>query len=355
MPEMMKAAIYYNNDKIRIEERPIPEIGPGDLLIKTAACGLCGSESMEWYQLKRAPKVMGHEPAGIVAKAGSEVKGFKEGDRVFVNHHVGRIHSHLALRGHFTSDPFYSSTNLEPGAMCEYFRAPAVNVETDTHLIPDKVSFEAATFMEPWGCVLGGLKVAGIQYGDTVAVVGAGFMGQGFVHLAPLFGAGAIIALDLSDFRLSKAGEMGATHTINPEKEDPKEVLYDLNHGRGADSVILTVPSISALEMAYDLVGVGGTLHLNAPPSGDRDWKLNPTRMYFDEITITNKYSADHHDTYQILKWLEAGRIRPEAAITHRFALEDVGRAFKLLVKADKSIKTMIYPNGYEFGGLEES
>jgi L-iditol 2-dehydrogenase len=346
MPEMMKAAIYYNNSDIRIEERPIPAIGPGDALIKVVASGLCGGEAMEWYHAPRAPKVMGHEPAGIVVEIGSDVKDFKVGDRVFVNHHVGRLSGHRALRGHFTRDPFYSKTGLDPGTMCEYFRAPAVNLQTDTHILPENISFAAATVLEPWGCVAGGLKVAGIQPGDTVAVVGCGFMGQGFVHMAPLFGAGQIIALDFSQYRLDKATEMGATSVVNPSNEDAFEKVKDLTDGHMADVVIVTVPNVKAWEQGYSLVGVGGTLHLNAPPPGEQSWSIKPEKLYFDEITITTKYSADHHDTYQVFRWLASNRINPEAVITNRFELDGIREAFDLLVAADKSLKSIIYPNG---------
>ncbi len=346
MKKMMKAAVYYNNNDIRIEEHPVPEIGPGELLIKTIVCGLCGSESMEWYQIKHAPKIMGHEASGIVAAVGDGVTGFKEGDRVFVNHHIGRIQSHLALRGHFTCDPYYKEKNLNPGAMCQYFSASAEHVLTDTHIVPDNVSFEAATVIEPWGCVAGGLKTARIQPGDTVAVVGCGFMGQGFVHMAPLFGAGKIFALDFSDYRLDKAMEMGASHTINPLNEEAVIKLKDLNYGRAADAVISTVPNTKALELALSLTGAGGTLHVNAPPSPEQNWTINPNDLYLKEITTTNKYSADHHDIYSVLRWLESGRIDPALAITHRFELDDIQKAFKLMIKADKSIKSVIYANG---------
>lgn len=348
MAQPMKAAVYYNNRDIRIEERPIPEIGPDDILVKTVACGLCAGEALEWYHIHRAPKVMGHEPAGVVVQAGKNVTRFKEGDRVFVNHHVGRIQSPLALRGRFTLDPFYKQTNLDPGAMCEYFRAPGVNIETDAHLIPPHISFEEATILEPWGCVTGGLKVAGIKPGDTVAVVGSGFMGLGFIHLAPLFGAGTIFALDFSEWRLEKARELGATFTINPKEENAVEKLFDLTGGRGADTVIVTVPQTQAWELAYSLTGAGGTLHLAAPPPGNQNWTINPEKLYFSEITLTSKYSADHHDTYQVLRWLEAGRIKPRLALTHRFRLEDIRQAFDLLLAADKSLKSVIFPHGFD-------
>ncbi|MBT4644664.1 MAG: alcohol dehydrogenase catalytic domain-containing protein [Deltaproteobacteria bacterium] len=346
MKKMMQAAVYYNNQDIRIEEHPIPDIGPGEVLIKTAACGLCGSESMEWYQIKHAPKIMGHEASGTIEAVGEGVTGFKEGDRVFVNHHIGRIHSHTALRGHFTCDPYYKQKNLNPGTMCQYFSASAEHVLTDTHIIPDHVPFGAATVIEPWGCVIGGLKTAGIQPGDTVAVVGCGFMGQGFVHMAPLFGSGKVFALDFSDYRLGKAQHMGATHSINPRKEDPDTKLKDLNQGRLADVVITTVPNTKALDQALSLIGPGGTLHINAPPAPDQNWQISPYDLYMKEVTTTNKYSADHNDIYSALRWLDAGRIDPEPVITHRFELDGTPEAFELLVKADKSIKSVIYANG---------
>ena len=348
MPDTMRAAVYYNNRDIRIEERLIPEIGPGDLLVKTVASGLCGGEAMEWYHIKTAPKVMGHEPAGVVVEVGKDVTRFKEGDRVFVNHHVGRTYSHLAQRGHFTRDPFYKQTHLEPGTMCEYFRAPAVNVEMDTHVLPENVSFAEAVVLEPWGCVAGGLKAAHVQPGDTLAVVGCGFMGQGFVHMAPLFGASTVIALDLSEYRLEKARKMGATFTVNPTQENAKEKVLELTRGNLADVVCVTVPTLRAWEQGYELVGVGGSLHFNAPAPREQRWQLDPERLYMSELTITSKYSADHHDTYQVLRWLEAGRIKPGPTLTHEFGLEGISEAFDLLLRADKSLKSIIYPHGVD-------
>lgn len=346
--EMMRAAVYYNNKDIRVEEVPIPEIGPGDLLVKTIACGLCGAEAMEWYHAPRAPKVMGHEPAGIVVEVGKDIAKFKVGDRIVFNHHVGQMQSPEALRGHYTIDRYYKTGGLKPGGMCEYFKLPSPIVEKDTHLIPDDVPFGITTVLEPWGCVVGGLKVSRIQPGDTIAVVGGGFMGQGFVHIAPLFGAGKIVAIDFSDYRLGKAFELGATHTINPKVENSVEKMLEFNNGRLADVVILTAPSIQALESAYKLLGPGATLHINAPPPIEEIWSFSPGDMYFKEICITTKYSADHFDTHQVLRWLVAGRIDPEKAITHRFPLEEITDAFDLLLEADKSLKSVVYPNGLD-------
>jgi len=345
MTETMRAAVYYAHDDIRIEDRPIPEIGAGDILLKTLASGLCGGEAMPWYK-KSEPKVLGHEPVGEVVAVGADVRGFEIGERLFVNHHVGRIASHWSLRGHFTRDPYYASTRLDPGAICQYYRASAAHLAVDAHKIPDNVSDTAAVTIEPWSCVVGGLKTCGIRPGDTVAVVGAGFMGQGFVHMAPLFGAGRVFALDFSDWRLGKALELGANHAINPAVGDPVEALRALNDGRSADVVVVTVPAAPAWDLASRLVEVGGTLHLGAPLPPGTPWTRDGNRAYFDEITVTSKYSSDHTDTYAYLRLLAAGRVRPEAAVTHFFDIEDTAEAFATLVAAGESLKIIVYPNG---------
>lgn len=344
MSDMMRAAVQYAIDDIRLEERAIPEIGPGEMLLKTLACGLCGGETMAWY--KTAPKVLGHEPVGEVVETGAGVVDFQVGDRVFVNHHVGRIDSHLSRRGHFTRDPFYRTMSLDPGGVCEYYRVTAQHLAMDAHKLPECVSTEAAVTIEPWSCVLSGLKVCHIQPGDTVAVVGAGFMGQGFVHLAPLLGAGNVVALDFSDWRLAMARKFGANHTINPKSVNAPEALRAVNHGRLADTVIVVAPFPPAWKLALELVETGGCLHLGAPLPPDTDWVQNGHKAYFDQITVTSRYSSDHTDTYSYIRLLEAGRIKGDQAISHRFDIRDSAKAFKLLVDAEESLKIVIYPHG---------
>ncbi|QQM30088.1 alcohol dehydrogenase catalytic domain-containing protein [Martelella lutilitoris] len=345
MNAMMRAAVYHALDDIRLEDRPVPVIGPGEVLLKTLACGLCGGETMAWYK-KAQPKVLGHEPVGEVVKVGEGVTDYKPGDRLFVNHHVGRVNSHWSLRGHFTRDPFYSSMKLDPGGVCEYYRVTAQHLAMDAHKLPDSISNEAATTIEPWSCVLSGLKVCNIQPGDTVAVVGAGFMGQGFVHMAPLFGAGKVVSLDFSEWRLEKARFFGATHTINPKTADAVAEMRALNNGRLADTVIVIAPFPSAWDQAMALVEPGGCLHLGAPLPPGTDWVQDGHKAYFDQITVTSRYSSDHRDTYSYIRLLEAGRIRADDAISHRFGIEDSAEAFRMLVEAEKSLKIVVYPHG---------
>ena len=256
------------------------------------------------------------------------------------------MNSHLSRRDHYTLENYYHRSKLSPGGICEYFKISADHIRTSLFKIPEYISFEEATILEPWGCVIGGLKTSNIQPGDTVAVVGCGFMGQGFVQLAPLFSAGKVIACDFSDYRLEKAIQSGANGVFNPLREDPIEALKKLNEGREADVVISTVPSVKAIEQAYKMVHKGGTLHLNAPPPQNSIWSLSPNDMYFKEISITTKYSADHMDIYQLFEFIKAERINTSIVITHRFELSGIHEAFDLLVKAGDSLKSIIYPHG---------
>ncbi|HHG89995.1 MAG TPA: hypothetical protein ENJ90_05900 [Devosia sp.] len=345
MSKTMKAALYYGPDDIRIEQLAVPEISADEVLLKTLVCGLCGGETMAWRK-KGTSRVLGHEPVGEVVARGKNVTDYEIGDRLFVNHHVGRIDSHLSRRGHFTRDPFYGQTRLDPGGVCEFYRVSAQHLRMDAHKLPQNISNEAAVTIEPWSCVLSGLKVCNIQPGDTLAVVGAGFMGQGFVHLAPLFGAGRVIALDFSDWRLERAREFGATHTINPKRQEAEQTLRAANNGRLADTVVVTAPFVSAWDQAMALVEVGGTLHLGAPLPPGTEWKRDGYKAFFDQITVTSRYSADHTDTYSYIRLLQAGRIDAERAISHRFDIDDSASAFQTLVRAEKSLKILVYPHG---------
>lgn len=345
MPKVMKAAVYHAIDDIRLETRPIPQIGPDEVLLKTLACGLCGGEAMPWYK-KAEPKVIGHEPIGEIVKMGVNIRGRKVGDRLFVHHHVASMNSHWSQRGHYTLDPHFEKTNIIPGGVCEYFKITAEHLDKDCYLLPDWMSVADATTIEPWACVIGGLKTCQIQPGDTVAVVGAGFMGQGFVHLAPSFGAGNVFALDFSDWRLAKAKEMGATHVINPKSEDPVAAIRAANDGLLADIVIVIAPSQSAWAQALALVEKGGTLHLGAPLAPGTDWTRDGAQAYFNEITVTSKFSADHNDTYAYFRLLKSGRVKPSLTITHHFEIEESAKAFEMLVNAQESLKMIVYPHG---------
>lgn len=340
----MDVGVYYGAGDIRIERRPVPHFGRDEILVETLAGGLCAGEALEWYSKRTGGKVLGHEPVGRVAALGDRVEGLEIGDRVFVNHHVGRMSSHWAVRGRYTKDPYFKSTGLDPGAMAEFFRVDAAHLRADVHVLDCDIPDVVATTIEPLSCVLGGLKQCMIQPGDTVAVVGAGFMGLGFVHMAPLFGAGAVVALDLSDWRLAKAEEFGASATINPAGCDPEVAMREINRGLLADVVVLTAPNAAAFASARALVEPGGTLHIGAPGPPGSQFVLDGAEAFLSEVTINSKYSADHRDTYQLIRLLESGRVDPRPAITHELPLGRLAEGFEMLTRAEESLKIVIRP-----------
>jgi len=345
VPDTMPVGVYYGPGDVRVEQRPVPAIGPDELLVRTVASALCAGEAMEWYSTREGGKVLGHEPVGVVAAVGPEAEGFSVGDRVFVNHHVGRMRSHWAIRGHETMDPYYKANRLDPGAMTGYFRVSAAHLRADIHRVPDHIPDDVATTIEPWSCVLGGLKTCSIQPGDTVLVIGAGFMGMGFIHMAHLFGAGRVIASDFSAWRRDRALELGATHALDAGEEDLPAALRSSNDGLLADVVIATAPTVAAWATAVSLVEKGGTIHLGAPGRPGSEWVLDGADQYFSEVTITSKYSADHRDTYQFLRLLTAGQVDPRRAITHHLPLAELSRGFELLSAAGESLKIVLYPD----------
>jgi L-iditol 2-dehydrogenase len=342
--EHMRAAVYYTNNDIRVEERHVPAIGPGDVLVKTEACGLCGGEAMEWYLAPRAPKILGHEPAGVIVEVGEGVTDYAIGDRVFVHHHVPCNYCRDCQRGASTYCASYSKTGIDPGGFADYFRVPAENVPEMLKL-PESVSFEEACVIEPMSDCLYGIQMLPVVSGDTIAVQGVGFMGLCFVQLARLYPYARIVALDFSDWRLERALEMGATHVINPKREDAAETLRAINGGRLADAVVSTAPSAKAWEAALGLVGKGGTLHVNAPPHPDERATVDPNQLYFSGITINNGYSSTKAETNAVLEFLTAGRVDAKSLITHRFGFDGAAEGIELIVTAGESIKSVIIPS----------
>lgn len=339
----MKVAKYYSRLDIRLEEVAVPQIRPGEILVQVKACGLCGSDLMAWYAQKKAPVVLGHEPAGVVAEVGEGVTEFEIGDRVFVHHHVPCFTCHYCLRGSYTLCETFKATQLDPGGFAEYIRVPALNVERDVLKLPADMSFEKATLIEPVATCIRGIERASVQTGDTVVVIGAGVAGLIHVQLARILGAGKIISTDFAAFRLDVAQRLGADFTIDARK-DVLATLRELNQGRGADVVVVTADSIEAMEQGMDLAGGGATVLLFAPSSPEVKLPVSPFRLLFSEITIASSYSCSPQETRQALKLVQGGRIRATELITHRFDLAGVGEAIRLAAQAQESLKIVIRP-----------
>jgi L-iditol 2-dehydrogenase len=342
---LMRVSMYYNNRDVRLEEMQVPRIGPDELLVQIFASSICGSDTMEWYRIKRAPLVLGHEIAGRIVQAGEGVVGFHEGDRVVATHHVPCFSCHYCRSGHETvCNTLLGETHFDPGGFCEYVRLPAINVDRGTWLLPDEVTYEAATFVEPLACVLRGQRIAGIQPGASVLVLGSGIAGLLHVKLALANGAGMVVATDLSSERLALARQYGAHHTLPADSDVPLE-FNKLNNGRGADVVIVCAAAETVCQQAFQAVGRGGVILLFAPTPADTEVPLNINDVFWRrDVTVTTSYAASPNDCAGALELIRSKRVRVDDMITHRFGLADTGVGFRLVAEGAGSLKVIIKP-----------
>ncbi|RJQ40615.1 MAG: sorbitol dehydrogenase [Nitrospiraceae bacterium] len=338
----MKVARLYNFTDIRIEDIPIPEIGPGDALIKTHACGICSGDVMPWYIEKKAPLVIGHEPSGEIVETGKDVSSFKAGDRVFTHHHAPCFTCRFCKRGDYVQCETWKKTRIIPGGISEYILIPQTNLENDTLTLPQSLSYEDGTLIEPAACVVKALKRIGIRRGDIVLIIGLGIMGQINIILAKKYGAGKIIAADMVQFRLQKAKKFGADNVIDVSKDNLVDALKELTKGEMADVVIVGPNSADAMKQGIECAGAGGKVLFFTPAKPEEKLIIDPNELYFKDINIITSYSCGPTDTADALELIESGTIRAEKLITHRFPIEKTAEAFRLTAEAKDSLKSVI-------------
>ena len=336
--------MWYSNRDVRLEEMPVPQIGCGEMLVRIEACGICGSDVMEWYRLDRAPLVLGHEIGGQIVEVREGAERYKVGDRVSVAHHVPCNTCHYCLSGHHTVCDTLRKTNFDPGGLAEYVRLPAINVDRGVFLLPDEVSYEAATFIEPLACVLRGLRKANFQPGNSVLVVGSGIAGLLYVQLSRTLGAGRLVATDINDYRLEMAQCFGADATIHAEEDLPSR-LRQVNQGRLADLVIVCTGAESAITQALKSIERGGTILFFAPTGPDITIPISINELFWrNDITLTTSYAGSPADYQTALELIRAGTLPISQMITHRLPLSETGLGFQLVAEAKDSIKVIIEP-----------
>ncbi len=338
----MKIARLYNFNNIRIEDTTVPEVGCGDALMRTRACGICSGDAMSWYIEKKAPLVIGHEPAGELVTVGSDVRGFAPGDRVFVHHHAPCLVCRCCQRGDHVQCETWRGSKIIPGGVAEYILIPAVNLRHDTLQLPDSVSFEDGCLVEPAACVIKSMKRSGIRRGDTILVLGLGVMGQMHVLLARKFGAGRIIGADMVEYRLRKAREFGADEVVNVIDGGLKERIADLTGGRMADIVIAGPNSAEVMMQGLDVVAAGGTVVLFTPAKPGDVIEFDPNAFYFRDISLVTSYSCGPEETRAALAHIQKGTISAQKLVTHRFSIAETAQAFRLTAEAGASLKSVI-------------
>jgi len=336
----MKVAYWYNNRDIRIEEVPTPRPGPGELLVKVISCGICGSDIVEWYRLPRAPLVQGHEVGAQVVAAGDSVTKFKPGDRVFVAPKVPCMECSYCKDGHY---PQCSEVKVRlPGGFAEYILVPETLVDKGAYLLPEALTYDQSTFIEPLACVVRAQRLAGVREDRTVFVAGCGMSGLLHVKLAKSRKC-RVIATDINRNRLAFAKRVGADITIDAA-EDVSRRLADENIGKPG-VIILCTSALSAVQHAWQCVDKGGAIVFFAVPGPDKDVTVPINDFWTKEIRILTSYYCGPPDIDEAIKLIESGEIQVEDMITHRLGLEDIAKGFELVLDGTRSIKVIIRPN----------
>ena len=325
----MKTAVYYNNNDIRIEDRPKPEIKDGELLVKVRASGICGTDLMEWYRIKKAPRVLGHEMAGEIV--GSKSDKFEIGQRVFVSHHVPCNQCKYCLSGNHTACETLHKGNYDPGGFSEFVRVPEINVEKGTYVLPENVSYDEGTMIEPLACVVRAQRIIGISEGQTVLVMGSGVSGLLNIQLAKLKEA-RVIATDINEYRLKMAKDFGADEVYNANEE------LDIK----ADRIIMCTGAMPAFEAAFRYIDRKGIIMLFAIPN--KNISIPVEDFWRNELALVSSYGAAPVDLGEALELIKDGKINVKDMITDRVRLEDIQRGFKIAGEARDSLKVIVVP-----------
>ncbi len=345
MQRVMRVAVYHRNSDVRIQEAPIPDIGPGEILMRVEASGICGSDVMEWYRVRKAPLVLGHEVSGVVEEVGEGVERFGRGDRIVAAHHVPCNTCRYCLRGHHSVCDTLRGTNFDPGGFAQYVRLPRINVDRGVFALPDELSFEEGTFVEPLACVLRGQRVAGLSPGESVFVFGSGISGLLHIAAARALGAGRIVAADINPQRLHYAKMMGADETFLAEG-DIAERLRRANGGLGADIVAVCTAAAPAVRGAFGCADRGGRILFFAPTMPGETFPFPLYELWRDGVSVHFSYAGPPADMMRAIELLRSRRVLVGGMVTHRLPLSETGRGFELVASAQSSVKVIIRPHG---------
>lgn len=339
----MRAAVYHPPHDIRIEDRPIPKIGKGEVLIKVRACGICGTDVLKVTRaLPKAPVILGHELVGDVVEAGEGVARLQKGDRVVVAHHVPCGECHYCRHGNHSMCRIFKQSNLDPGGFAEYLRVPADHVRQTAFLVPEQLSDDEALFTEPLACCVRNVRRAPLLPGDLVVIVGMGTIGLMLLQLYKLIPT-AVLALDLFDERLDLAKRLGANWTLKGDDPAIGEFILEQSQGRKADLVVFTAGGGKGFQKSFDWIRDGGALNLFASLS-DRPVEVSLDALYHHEIAVFSSYSPSPIDLIESHRLLGEGKVRVKDMITHHFGLEGLKEGIDLMV-AQRAMKVIVNPS----------
>ncbi|MGD0759602.1 MAG: zinc-dependent dehydrogenase [Candidatus Sulfotelmatobacter sp.] len=350
IPATMQAAVYRGVNDVRLETVPVPQIGPGELLLRVHSCGVCGTDLKKIATGSHsAPRIFGHETSGVVAAVGADVREFQPGDRVVVFHHIPCRDCYYCLHQTFAQCSTYKrvgcTAGFEPsgGGFAEYVRVMDWIVQKGTVRIPEGVSFEQACFVEPVNTCMKGIEALRLVPGETVLAIGQGPIGIILSVLARKAGA-TVITSDLYPERLRIGKSLGLESTIDASQTNVVDRVRELTEGRGADAVILAVGGNSLIRTAMDAARPGGRVLLFAQTQHG-EAVIDPAAICVDEKALVGSYSASVALQEESVRFVMGREMDLEQLVSHRFPLTESAQALALAAHPQpSSLKILIQP-----------
>lgn len=351
IPETMHAAVYRGSSMVNVEEIPTPSIGPGEILIRVEACGICHTDLKKIeYNLLAPPRVYGHETAGVVAAVGNGVTKFKRGDRVVAFHHIPCRQCFYCQRKLYAQCPVYKKVGItagfEPagGGFAQYVRVMDWIVDAGVEKIPDGISFERATLVEPLNTCLKAVVQCDPQPEDLVVILGQGPIGLMFSMLTRRTGA-RVAATDTIDSRLALASQCGAGFAWDPRKVDVAAESRRLTEGRGADLVIVAASAPGIVDQAMACSRPGARILLFAQTSASERIETTGADLCVGERALFGCYSASIDLQKESAELVFGNEIPVDLLISHRLPLVKIRSGFDLaLHPGPKSLKIIVQP-----------
>lgn len=359
VPTTMKAAVYRGINDVRVETVPVPKIGPGELLVRVHTCGICGTDLKKIATGSHsAPRIFGHETAGVVAATGTGVTDFKPGDRVVVFHHIPCGECFYCRHKTFAQCETYKkvgcTAGFEPsgGGFAEYVRVMDWIVRQGTVRIPDGVSFEQACFLEPVNTCMKAVQNLRLSPGETVLVIGQGPIGILLSVLAKRAGA-SVITSDLYSQRLTISERFGLHNRIDASRTETVKAVREQTEGRGADAAILAVGGNGLIRTAMDAVRPGGRVLLFAQTVRS-EATIDPAAVCVEEKTLLGSYSASIDLQEESVQFVMNREADLQKLISHRFPLSQSVEALNLAANPQPDSMKIVIQAGSSWEGCRE-
>ena len=340
----MKVGVLADGGTVALAERSTPVAGPGELTVRLAACGVCGTDLEKLRGNYRSAGILGHEPVGTVASLGDGVTEYRVGQRVFVHHHVPCYACEVCARGDYTFCPTYARTNLDPGGFAETFRVPAENVQRHAVLPLDaSVDWDVGALLEPAGCALTALRRVGLPPNASVFVLGLGPVGLLYARLARALGATWVGGSEIAALRRAAAERGGADVTVDPRETGAVAAAVErATAGKGADLVVVATGHPSVARAATEIVRRGGTVNLFGLPEAGSRLDADLQQLYLRGIRIIPTYATTEPDIAEVHRRVVAGSLHLADLVTARVPLARIDEAFRLAGRPDEAVKVVV-------------